>query len=79
MALVDVPGLGISDAQPLTHNVTDVAVVFAGGATFAPLLGKRVRLALEIADGFVYTVGFAESAAPAPSPRMSGAMSLLVR
>jgi hypothetical protein len=51
-------GLSVFDAVPITTNVTDAAVLFAGGKTFEGLIGKDVRLVLVAEKAMVYTVGF---------------------
>jgi len=52
-------GLGVADATAIAANVTDGRVAFGGGATFAPLVGSTVALAIEVTgDAMVYTLGF---------------------
>jgi len=56
---VGLPGVGIASATPLTSNVTATKVAFKGGGSFAAHVGKNVTLEMELAEGMVYTVGFA--------------------
>ena len=51
--------MGIAQATPLTSNVTATKVGFKGGGSFAAHVGKNVTLEIELAEGMVYTVGFA--------------------
>ena len=54
-----VPGLGLADSVPLTASASDVEVAFAGGKTFAALVGQVVDFDVELAAGAIFTLGFA--------------------
>ena len=58
IGVVGAEGLEPSDATPVTGDVTDHAVSFAGGRTLAGLVGKDVVLELALDRAAAFTVGF---------------------
>ena len=55
---LQVEGLTITDATPITANATDQPVAFKAGKTLAGLEGKEVAVMFELKKATVYTIGF---------------------
>ena len=54
VAVVDEPGFGVEDCEPITGNVTDGQVRWKGGKDIAALKGKTVRLRFELERAKVF-------------------------
>jgi hypothetical protein len=57
-AVRDVPGLGLADCRPVTADVTDAVVKWAGGGDLAALKGRPIRLVFELRSARLYALRF---------------------
>lgn len=55
--VLDTPGYGLADCQPITADVTDAAVAWKGGRDMSALAGKKVRLKFELTGAKLYAIG----------------------
>jgi hypothetical protein len=57
VAVLDVPGYGLDDCEPITDDVTDGVVRWKGGKDLTALRGKPVRLMFELKGSRLWAFG----------------------
>jgi len=60
VGVLDVPGCGLADCKPITADVTDGVVKWAGGGDLAALKGKPIRLAFRLRSARLYAFRFVD-------------------
>jgi len=66
--VLDAPGYGLADCEPITGDVTDGTVVWKGGKSLASLSGRTVRLKFDLAGATLYAFRGLKRPPLLPSP-----------